>query len=110
MRYLLDSDWAIEYLRGSDRFVGRIAALRPLGMGISVITLAELYEGVAGDPDRAQRERDLQRFLSGLQLLGVDPEVARIFGEQRNRLRAQGQMIGDLDLLIGATALRHNPP
>ena len=39
--------------------------------------------------------------------MGVDPEAARIFGEQRNRLRAEGQMIGDLDLLIGATALRY---
>ena len=32
----------------------------------------------------------------------------RIFARERGRLRAAGKIIGDLDLLIGATALRHD--
>lgn len=108
LQYLLDTDWAIEYLRGSDRFVTRMVARQPLGIGISIIALAELYEGVAADRDRSRRERDLRSLVSGLQVLGVDAEIARIFGEERYRLRTAGQMIGDLDLLIGATAVRHD--
>lgn len=107
MRYLLDTDWAIEYLHANDRFVNQIAVLLPLGVGISVISLAELYEGIAGARDRRRSERELRELITRLELLGVDPEVARTFGEHRNRLRAEGRMIGDLDLLIGATALRH---
>ncbi len=107
MQYLLDTDWAIEYLHASDRFVDRIAALLADGIGVSVITLAELYEGVAGSSDRRRSERELRQLIDRLDLLGVDYEVARIFGAERNRLRAEGRMIGDLDLLIGATALRH---
>jgi tRNA(fMet)-specific endonuclease VapC len=49
----------------------------------------------------------LQAFLRGVELLGVDDETMRIFGRERGRLRARGQAIGDFELLIGATALRH---
>ncbi|MYD54838.1 MAG: type II toxin-antitoxin system VapC family toxin [Chloroflexi bacterium] len=108
MQYLVDTDWAIEFLRGSQRFVDRIGSLQPLGLAISVISLAELCEGIAGAPDHDRRERQLLRFAEQLDVLGVDYEVARIFGGERNRLRAEGRMIGDLDLLIGATALRHD--
>lgn len=40
-------------------------------------------------------------------LVGIDEETAKIFGRERGRLRAAGMIIGDLDLLIGATALQH---
>lgn len=108
MQYLLDTDWAIEYLHANGRFVDRIASLLPDGIGVSVITLAELYEGVAGSSDRRRSERELRQLIDRLDLLGVDDEVAGIFGSERNRLRAERRMIGDLDLLIGATALRHD--
>ncbi|MCY3569046.1 MAG: type II toxin-antitoxin system VapC family toxin [Chloroflexi bacterium] len=107
MQYALDSDWAIEYLRGNERFVGRIASLLPSGIGISVITLAELYDGVAAADNPIESERELIAFVNRLTLLSVDPEVARIFGFQRRRLRRAGERVEDMDLLIGATALPH---
>ena len=41
-------------------------------------------------------------------MLGLDTDIAKIFGRERGRLRAAGTLIGDLDLLIGATALHHH--
>jgi tRNA(fMet)-specific endonuclease VapC len=38
----------------------------------------------------------------------VSEPVARIFGEQRAKLRRQNLLIGDIDLLIAATCLHHN--
>ena len=37
----------------------------------------------------------------------LDLETCRIFGRERGRLRAKKTLIGDFDLLIGATAIRH---
>lgn len=108
MQYALDSDWAIEYLRGNERFVGRIASLLPSGIGISVITLAELYDGVAAADDPIDSERELIAFVNRLTLLSIDPEVSRIFGFERRRLRRAGERVDDMDLLIAATALRHD--
>jgi tRNA(fMet)-specific endonuclease VapC len=61
----------------------------------------------ASDP--VASETALQRFLDPeLTILNIDEETCKIFGKERGRLRAAGLMIGDCDLLIGATALRHN--
>jgi tRNA(fMet)-specific endonuclease VapC len=46
--------------------------------------------------------------IAPLSILNIDEETCKIFGKERGRLRAAGLMIGDCDLLIGATALRHN--
>lgn len=94
-------------MHGVRRVADRIAALTPDGIGMSVVTLGELVDGVYGDADRQMSQRELDAFLQGVDLLDVDEEIARIFGRERRRLRVAGNLIGDMDLLIGATALRH---
>ncbi len=108
MRYLLDSDWTIQCLNGVDRFVERIDELASAGLGLSVVSLAEVYEGVLGSAEPILRERELNTWLRQVRLLEVDAEVARVFARERVRLRREGRLIADLDLLIGATALRHD--
>ena len=84
-------------------------ALAPVGLALSIISLAELYEGVYYSRDPVESEAALQRFLNPeLSILGLDEETCKIFGKERGRLRAAGLTIGDCDLLIGATALRHH--
>jgi predicted nucleic acid-binding protein len=75
---------------------------------LSVISLAELYEGVHYSRNPVRSQEILARFLSGVTLVPVDEGVCNIFGRERGRLRQQGRMIGDFDLLIGATCLRHD--
>ena len=108
MRYLVDSDWAINYLRGIRSYVQRIRSMTADGIGLSIISLAEIYEGVYRSTDPSASETGLLSFLSLVEVLPLDDETCRIFGQERGRLRAQGALIGDMDILIGATALRHN--
>ena len=44
--YLIDTDWIIDYLNDSEPVASRLEELRGEGIGISIISLAELYEGV----------------------------------------------------------------
>ncbi len=46
MRYLVDTDWVIHYLKGHPKIVARIQDLSAEEIALSVISLAELYEGV----------------------------------------------------------------
>jgi tRNA(fMet)-specific endonuclease VapC len=108
MRYLIDTDWAIYYLNARPDIVQRLHVLQDDGLALSLISLAELYEGVFYSRDPEGDERDLQDFLRGVTVLGIDDSTCRIFGRERGRLRAAGTLIGDFDLLIGATALHHN--
>ncbi len=82
--------------------------LAPFGVGISAISVAELYDGIPGAHDPDQSERELTELVGQFDLLEVDVEIARLFGFERYRLRRRGEPIGDMDLLIAATAVRHD--
>ena len=108
MSSLLDTDWAIDYLNRVADTIQRVDELRPDGIVISIISVAELYEGVLNSHDPEGRERALQDFLHPFRIIGLDVPICRIFGMERARLRATGTLIPDMDLLIGATALHHD--
>lgn len=107
MEYLIDTDWSIDYLNGRRRVIERVVRLAPEGIGISVISLAELHEGIARSATPEVDEAVLEGFLTTVEVVDLDEETCRIFGSERARLRSEGNLIGDFDLLIGASALRH---
>jgi predicted nucleic acid-binding protein len=106
--YLIDTDWAIHHLNGNSAVIEQLQVLHPEGLGLSVVALAELYEGVYGSRDREESERQLNDFLDSVSIVGLDEETARIFGRERGRLRSTGAIIGDMDLMIAATALQYD--
>ena len=107
MKYLLDTDWVIDHLHNVERVVGRLEELGPEGLGLSIISLAELYEGIFNSTNPEGNESSLQDFLTGVSLVDVDQETCRIFGRERGRLRREGRRPAEFDLLIAATCLRH---
>ena len=108
VRYLVDSDWAIEYMHQRDPVTSRLMELFPYGLGISIVSLAEIHEGILGADDPQDDERILQELLDSVAVVHLDDATCRIFARERRRLRASGTLIGDMDILIGATALRHD--
>ncbi len=108
MSNLLDTDWAISYLNHVPRTVRRVDELRPEGISVSIVTVAELYEGVLNSNNPARNEHLMTELLNQYPIIDLDVPICRIFGVERARLRASGTLIPDMDLLIGATALRHN--
>ena len=109
MQYLVDTSWIISYQRGFAPVVQRLNRLLPLGVGMSIISLAEFYGGIVGSRSPETGMRALRDFrAAGVDLVDLDDEICWKFAEERRRLRARGTIIADLDLLIGATALRHD--
>ena len=108
MRNLVDTDWAIDYLNQRSRAVQLLNGLYQDGIGISLISVAELYHGALNSYNPESSEQALLKFLDTLTIVDLDVPICRIFGIERARLRAAGTPIDNMDLLIGATALRHN--
>jgi tRNA(fMet)-specific endonuclease VapC len=106
--YLVDTDWVVHYLNGRQDIVARLDVLKHQGLGLSTVSLGELYEGVYYSRDPEGDERGLNDFLQGVNLVSLDEETAKLFGRQRGRLRADGMIIGDSDIWIAATALQYN--
>lgn len=108
MRYLIDSDRVAEYLKGRPDAVALLSGLFQDGIAISIITFAEIYEGIYYGRDRAHDEQMFLRFLQGVSVLGISRPIARRFALIRGDLPAKGQLLPQPDLLIAATALQHN--
>lgn len=107
IRYLIDTDWVIDHLNQIERVVTRLKELRPQGLALSIVSVAELSEGVQYSRDPEPSQQALDAFLEDVSVLGIDEEICKIFGRERGRLRKAGQLIGDFDLLIAATGLHY---
>ena len=108
IRYLVDSDWAIDYMHQREPIASRLGELVHSGLGLSIVSLAELYEGEFSSMNPEREARLLREFLHGVEVIPLDDVTCRIFARERSRLRASGTLIGDMDTLIGATALRYD--
>ena len=53
VRYLVDGDWIISYLNGQPQVISRLDELKESGLAISVVSIAELFEGIyySTDPE-----------------------------------------------------------
>ena len=108
MRYLIDTDWSIDYMHQRGSTIRLVDEFAPQGVGMSIVSLAELYEGAFYSADPQAESQSLRNFLSGFEIVHLDEDICQIFARQRGRLRTTGNIISDMDILIGATALRHN--
>ena len=104
MNVLLDTDTCVYALRGHPVVRSRLTAIDPATVAISVVTLAELRYGAACSTRPDANHQAVDDFVQAISLIGVDPAIARAFGEIKLELRRQGSLIEDFDLLIAATA------
>jgi tRNA(fMet)-specific endonuclease VapC len=104
MRYLLDSNAVIALLNSPSGILSqRVRAQSPSYIGLSAIVLHELYFGAY----KSQRRSQNLSIVDGLrfEVVSFDREDAKLSGEIRAFLGAQGTPIGGFDILIAAQAL-----
>jgi tRNA(fMet)-specific endonuclease VapC len=106
--YLLDTDCVINVLRGVPSDSTEVERLRSAGLAVSIVSYGELFEGVAASPDPETELALIAAFLGPLPVIQLDMAILRRFGAIRRRLRRQGQLIPDPDLLIAATAISYD--
>ena len=104
---MLDTDTCIY---AKKRPVGFEPKLPLRDCGISVIVLGELAWGVARSRRAEENQNGLMDFLGVVQVIDLDAEVARQYGQLRAYLRSIGQPIGPNDLWIAAHALARGVP
>jgi tRNA(fMet)-specific endonuclease VapC len=108
MTYLVDTDYVADYLKGYKAATTLLEKLFAEGIGISIITFAEVYEGIYYGHNRSRHEQGFRRFMTTTPLLNITRSIARQFALIRGDLRAKGLLIPDPDLYIAATAIHHN--
>ena len=74
---------------------------------MSIISVAELQEGVFLAKEPAKAAQSLATFLTTVTILPVEEATCRIFGELSAALHHKGNHPGDFDTMIAATARQH---
>lgn len=109
MTYLIDTDWVADHLANRPAATRLLASQIDDGIVISLVTYGEIYEGILYSIRRSQTlEIAFLEFLRRCEVLPLDEAIMRRFAGIRGGLRAGGELIGDADTLIAATALHHH--
>jgi tRNA(fMet)-specific endonuclease VapC len=104
MKYLLDTNICIHFLRGKYGLIEKFEQLDPENFAISEITLAELVFG-AENSKNPQKNLDLIEVFSNQVVVLPIFGAIYLYGKEKARLRSKGMQISDFDLLIGCTAM-----
>jgi tRNA(fMet)-specific endonuclease VapC len=105
MRFLLDTNICIYALKQNQAVLRRLLAERPIELGLSVITEAELRTGIAKSAAAIKNARLLENFLRPLTVVEFTSDDALVYAAVRAKLERAGTPIGPLDTLIAAQAL-----
>ncbi len=83
LSFLIDTDWVIDHFNGVTHVTLRLKELQPRGLGLSVVSAGELWEGAYFSRDAKRSQETLEEFLSGVDVLGLDEEICKRFGQLR---------------------------
>jgi tRNA(fMet)-specific endonuclease VapC len=121
--YLLDTNHCSQLIEGDLIVRRRLQELGQVPVAISVIVCGELIFMARNSQQRTANLIRVQTFLRGINIYPVDRETAEIYAEfkaeiiaqfgprersRRRRTRIEELGVGENDLWIAATALRHN--
>ncbi len=105
-QYLLDTDTAIEVLRGRNRpLIERLAATPRKDIALSVVTVAELFFGAHRSRNSGHSLALCREFCGSLDVLPLTSAAAELSAAVRARLETSGRRIGPHDVLIAGIAL-----
>ncbi|WP_353571900.1 type II toxin-antitoxin system VapC family toxin [Candidatus Albibeggiatoa sp. nov. BB20] len=109
MKYMLDTNICIYIIKRKPAWVfEKFKQFQTKEIGISSITVSELQYGVEKSQHTQKNQRALNHFLLPLTVLSYDRDVADYYGKVRTTLETKGNIIGSLDLMIAAHALKYN--
>jgi len=104
LKYLLDTNTCVHAIKRVPAIIDRLKRLSPDDLGISVISLAELWFGALKSSRPERTRASVDAFLGPFEMLPFDREAAGSYAEIRLHLERAGRPIGERDLLIAAIA------
>lgn len=82
----------------------------PDPVGVSAITIMQLYHGVSRAEVPEDEAERIERALKGVATYPLTREIAARAGRLDGEMVARGEGIDPADVIIGATALHRNEP
>jgi tRNA(fMet)-specific endonuclease VapC len=106
VKYLLDTNVCVDFLnRRYPAVTERIRSSAPEDLALSSVVVAELRYGADRSERRGENHGRLDVLTAEIQCLDFDLAAARVYGQIRSALEAEGAPIGPYDMMIAAHAI-----
>lgn len=104
---LVDTSLLIDFFRKRDKSKAALFRLADRGrLCLSVVSAFEVKAGITSE----RQQRDFDLLTQNMDVLALDAACADVAAGVYQDLKARNALIGLADLLIAATALRHELP
>jgi predicted nucleic acid-binding protein len=107
-KYLIDSDILIYFLKGKQEVVQRLSQIPIDDLYISRINYTELLYGAYNSSKMNQNLKVIEPFLDNFKVLEFTKTSSLIFAKEKARLKKNGNIIADMDLMIASIAIENN--
>ncbi len=104
-KYILDSDILIYFLKGEKTVINKIISLPEDSLFITIINYTELLYGIYNSTKVTQNREKILPFLDNFEVLKFDKKSSEIFAKLKAKLKKQGNIIADMDLMIASIAI-----
>lgn len=108
VKYLLDTDICIYWLKERAPVPERVAAVGWSEISICSITVAELYFGAYNSRKIQENLATADQFIRSISVLSLTNNALNNFGKLKAQLRQLGKQITNFYLLIASVALAEN--
>ncbi len=106
--YFLDTDTCVYLLKGDQNIRQRMEEEGKENVYVTIITPCELYFGAYNSQRRQENLEVLDDLFKNLEVRQTIFKVAQIFGEIKARLRSEGKIINDADILISSIVIAND--
>ncbi len=107
-KYLIDSDILIYFLKGKKEVVERLSQIPIDNLFISRINYTELIYGAYNSSKITQNLKVIEPFLDSFKVLEFTQISSLIFAKEKARLKKNGNIIADMDLMIASIAIEND--
>ena len=104
-KYILDSDILIYFLKGDKNIIEKVISLPNDELYITIINYTELLYGIYNSNKINQNKEKILPFLENFKILQFDKKSSEVFAKLKAKLKKQGNIIADMDLMIASIAI-----
>src|SRR3990167_7127897 len=108
MKYILDTDILIYFLKGHQSIVEKVSVVSRSNLSTTIINHAELLYGAYNSTKKEQNLKKIQEFLKEIKVLEFTSTASLLFAEHKAQLKKQGAILADMDLMIASIVLAND--
>lgn len=108
MRYVLDTDTLIYFMKGQKSVVEKISVISSSELSTTIINQTELLYGAFNSIKKEYNLKKIQEFLKEIRVLEFSNQASFLFAEYKAHLKKQGNLVADMDLMIASIVLAND--